>query len=448
MRSYLRGALAALLLSSAGLVACEPSSDPSDDKTGDKATATKTSTATSTATSTSTAVRTDDTTETTGQADCTPGDSESCYDGPDATRDVGLCRAGQRTCGEDGRWGRCDGQVRPTADSCTTEGDDDCDLATSPCPAGEACAEGACVACDDPPAVSGADALELAGEFSQLGYRVFDLGPVPGVPGPLGGCVLMPGQRDTLLIAGASEAASGAIYAVQLKRNACGHIVGFVDGSTRKVADTPHVDANLVFASERLLLYTRYSSNRVGQLLFDAAGKVTTQDKDGWKLADGGVDASVGGLGIVPAGLTAAGGLRSLSWSGGEWNELTVAQQSGSELLSFVTAQAVEGSRLPNGPGGFGYIPAGSPGFEKQSLIVSEWSANSVGVYEVDEQGNPIKTSRRDFFSSFPRPWGAYFEQQTGDFLFLNWTSGSNRVAVVQGFVPPAPQPQVSINRG
>jgi len=48
-------------------------------------------------------------------------------------------------------------------------------------------------------------------------------------------------------------------------------------------------------------------------------------------------------------------------------------------------------------------------------------------------------STRREFMSSFPRPWGAYFEPVTGDYLFLSWGLGTDRVYVVQGFVPPPP---------
>ena len=99
---------------------------------------------------------------------------------------------------------------------------------------------------------------------------------------------------------------------------------------------------------------------------------------------------------------------------------------------------------LPNNPGGFAYVPAGSPGFAAQSIIVAEWRQSGhaddrVAVYEADAQGDPIIATRREFMSAFPRPWGAYFEPVTGDYLFLSWGLGTDRVYVVQGFVPPPP---------
>ena len=69
----------------------------------------------------------------------------------------------------------------------------------------------------------------------------------------------------------------------------------------------------------------------------------------------------------------------------------------------------------------------------------------AVAVYEVDEQGDPKPATRRPFFSKFPRPWGAFFEPLTGDFLFATWrgTQGAlpDRIVQVRGFSVPPPQP-------
>ncbi|MFN3202556.1 MAG: MopE-related protein [Bradymonadia bacterium] len=48
-----------------------------------------------------------------------------CYDGPGGTEDVGRCIGGLQRC-DAGRWGSCDGAVRPSDELCNGE-DDDCD---------------------------------------------------------------------------------------------------------------------------------------------------------------------------------------------------------------------------------------------------------------------------------------------------------------------------------
>ena len=45
---------------------------------------------------------------------CDATDPVACYDGPEGTIDVGICRAGYRRC-VDGIWSACEGQVSPAA---------------------------------------------------------------------------------------------------------------------------------------------------------------------------------------------------------------------------------------------------------------------------------------------------------------------------------------------
>ena len=76
------------------------------------------------------------------------------------------------------------------------------------------------------------------------------------------------------------------------------------------------------------------------------------------------------------------------------------------------------------------------PGFDVQSVIVAEWRFDSmldrVAVYEVDRWSPRGASSSSSF-----RGRGAYFEPVTGDYLFLSWGTGEDRVYAVRGFVPP-----------
>ena len=60
------------------------------------------------------------------KAECRPGIVEACYDGPDGTDGRGICKGGNRTCGEDAVWGKCGGQALPVKELCNKT-DDDCD---------------------------------------------------------------------------------------------------------------------------------------------------------------------------------------------------------------------------------------------------------------------------------------------------------------------------------
>lgn len=66
-----------------------------------------------------------------GNAGCTPGSTDFCYSGPPGTEIKGLCKAGVKTCGADGTWGPCAGEITPMPEVCATMGDDDCDGMTN-----------------------------------------------------------------------------------------------------------------------------------------------------------------------------------------------------------------------------------------------------------------------------------------------------------------------------
>ncbi|HRI63562.1 MAG TPA: hypothetical protein PK156_04975 [Polyangium sp.] len=59
---------------------------------------------------------------------CQPGSMEPCYDGPNGTVGIGVCKEGIHTCEADGsKFGPCMKQVTPIAETCSTPADDDCD---------------------------------------------------------------------------------------------------------------------------------------------------------------------------------------------------------------------------------------------------------------------------------------------------------------------------------
>ena len=291
--------------------------------------------------------------------------------------------------------------------------------------------------CPPPPMPAGSE-VQIAPAFAPY-YTAYLLGAVPGVPDPLGGTVVKAGDPSTLLVAGGSESDTGGIYAIGVQRDACNHIIGFV-GTATKVADTPYVDANLVYGPQQLLVYTGWPQFNLAQLPAGAMTPARNTDLRtlGMSSMD---DQGPGGHGFVPASVPAATGqLRLVTWPAGHWYHVTATLNGG---LFDVTALATPVT-LPNNPGGFAYVPAGSPGFGKQSIILAEWNQTDrtqdrVAVYDADDNGDPVPSTRQEFMTKFPRPWGAYFEPVTGDYLFLTWGDGNDRVYIVQGFVPPPP---------
>jgi len=266
-------------------------------------------------------------------------------------------------------------------------------------------------------------------------YRSFVLGPVPGIPpSRLGGCVIDANDPNALLVGVESEAPSGAIYSVPLQREPCGHIVGFA-GNATLVATTPYVDANLLYGPNQVMFYSEWPVNQLSEILPQHSTPSYNIDLSSIGVGGGGP----GGIGFVPPNLGDPGGLRAVTWPDGYWYHLTYAANS---QQTFDITASTQTATLPNGPGGFGYVPKGSPQFANQSLITPEWSGDKVVVYEVDNMGDPLSQTRREFFNKFPKPWGAYFEPKTGDFLFLTWAAnGTDQIYIVQGFTQPPPPP-------
>jgi len=103
-----------------------------DDTSTSGATATtttggETTTTTGGATATTTTTGGETTTTTGGPGVCEPRATEDCYGGPDGTLDVGVCKAGIRTCADDGTgFGPCVGEVTPGAEDCSTPADENC----------------------------------------------------------------------------------------------------------------------------------------------------------------------------------------------------------------------------------------------------------------------------------------------------------------------------------
>jgi hypothetical protein len=58
---------------------------------------------------------------------CTPGMTRSCYEGPQNTAGVGICKKGTQECRPDGTWETCSGSVTPEKEDCTDTKDNDCD---------------------------------------------------------------------------------------------------------------------------------------------------------------------------------------------------------------------------------------------------------------------------------------------------------------------------------
>lgn len=264
-------------------------------------------------------------------------------------------------------------------------------------------------------------------------YSIQSLGAVPGVPSAYGGLTFI--DDDTMLIGGLANEAAGRLYTVDVSRDGDGHITGFAGAAAEFGAVGEFNDGGVVFGPGGVLFTARWPENELGQTLPGGVDEARIID-----LMPFGVAPSPGGLMFVPAGLPGAGQLKMVSWEGGEWYtvELALAGDGTYDIVS-----ATLGPVLPGGPEGIAYVPTGSPLFPNASVLISEFSAGVVSVYEVDAAGDPILASRQEFVLELVGAEGALVDPVTGDFLFSTFgVEGGDEVLRVQGFVPPPPVPE------
>lgn len=187
----------------------------------------------------------------------------------------------------------------------------------------------------------------------------------------------------------------------------------------------PNIDGGIAFSSDGVVFVTTYSNNHLLQFLPGS----TTPDLD-INLNTLGVASSVGTCQFVPAGFPGAGKFKLASYNASQWYDVDLVQNAaGTYDIAAVTATVNPGG----GPEGIVYISGGNPGFSIDSVLVSEYSAGAVRAYDIDANGDPIPTSRREFITGLAGAEGAVIDPVTGDFLFSTF-GGGNKVIVVSGF--------------
>lgn len=275
-------------------------------------------------------------------------------------------------------------------------------------------------------------------------YSVTSLGSVAGLPSNYGGLTFL--DANTILIGGAANGANGSLYTVDVLRDAEQHITGFA-GSAQRYGGAggtvgEYNDGGVVFGPGGVLFTARWPINGLGQTL---PGSID-EDKI-IELAPLGVASALSAINFVPTGFGGAGQIKLVSWSGGQWYSAGLSPDgNGTYDLVGLTAvdldlQAGGVQNVPGGPEGFVYIAAGNAGFNVNSMLISEYSAGTVGAYEVDAQGNPLVATRRSFISGLSGAEGAAIDPLTGDFLFSTFGGGS-RIVRVSGFIAPPPIPE------
>jgi hypothetical protein len=261
---------------------------------------------------------------------------------------------------------------------------------------------------------------------------LIDLGPAGNITNPYGGLNIVAGNNNALLLGGNANQAGGLFYTVPVTRGAGNHIVSFGAPSVFGTAGG-YNDGGLAYGPGGVAFYTRYPVNQIGEIK-----PGSTSDDKIVDLAPLGIATSTGALNFVPAGFPGAGHLKISSWAGGQWYDVTFSAD-GTGTYNLNSATFI--NSFPGGPEGFIYVPHGSPLFPGNNLLMAEYSAGTVGAYQVDSNGDPILGSRQDFILGLTGAEGAFIDPTTGDFLFSTFGSGLDSIYEIQGFQPTVPEP-------
>lgn len=283
-----------------------------------------------------------------------------------------------------------------------------------------------------------AGAISVGADFSS--YTVTELGGIAGLPTNYGGLTFKAGDPHTIIIGGAANGASGRFYEVGVTRDGNNQINGF--GTPTLIGGLGEFnDGGIAYGPGGVLFTSRWPANELGQT------KPGSTDEDKIiDLAALGVAGSHAALNFVPAGFAGAGQFKLVSWSGGQWYTATLGPDgSGTfDVLGVMQEDldlvAIGIQNVPGGPEGFVYIDGVNPGFGVDSLLIAEYSAGKVGAYDLDANGNPLVSTRRDFLTGLSGAEGSAIDPLTNDFIFSTFGGGSHLVRV-SGFIAPPPPP-------
>lgn len=273
-----------------------------------------------------------------------------------------------------------------------------------------------------------AQASSLVGESFQNFYSSQSLGRVPGVPYPYGGLTFLPDDPNTIYITGNADYPDAKIYSIGVTRDSNNRITGY-SGEASFVSeavglgtgDFPGADGGLVFGPDNVLFFTTFD-NTLGQILPGS----TTPDKL-VSLTELGVEPTTGALNFVPEGFPGEGALKIGSYSASTLYTTTISPDgTGTFDIAPTTGSIHLGGAEEAfvGPEAFVYVNENNSGFEVPSLVISQWNGEGAVAYEVDENGDPILETGRQFLNYTKKnggPEGLVIDPLTGDFLVSNY---------------------------
>jgi len=256
-------------------------------------------------------------------------------------------------------------------------------------------------------------------------YGYTDLGSVPGVPSAYGGVTFKRNDSSKLLIGGAANGPSGAIYEISVTRDLTGRLTGF-SGTATQVSTAPYIDGGLCYAPNGVLMFATYPTNELGQI-----EPASTAPDRTIALSGVGITGTTGTLNFVPTGFPGAGQLKIATYGGSNFYGCTIAPDgNGTYDVTLVNGPV----QIGGGPEGLLYVPPGSALIpDYQYVLINEYGSGTVVLYQLDSVGNPIPTSRTVFLNGLGGAEGACTDPVTGALVFSTF-GGGDRIVSVEGF--------------
>jgi len=263
-------------------------------------------------------------------------------------------------------------------------------------------------------------------------YTLTNLGTPPGVPAQLGGVVMA--TRNIMLIGGSANTSNGAIYQINVIRNAQGSITGF-DGVATQLSTAAQIDGGLFLFPNGTIGFTTYSNNLLGQI---REGQSTPARFT--PLSPLGITASTGTATVIPEGRPNAGRLIIGSFNSGQWYITPITPDPLEPGLYTLGPATIPPAFTSCGPEGIVYVPTNSPQFQTPSVLLSLYTCGVVRAYQIDSNGLPNPATGVDFVTGLGGAEGGALDPWTNEFIFSTF-GGGNRVIIVRGFGAPTSAP-------
>lgn len=266
-------------------------------------------------------------------------------------------------------------------------------------------------------------------------YECWQYVDVPGVPPQYGGMTFAIDDPDLLLIGGAANTAAGQLFAIRVTRDAACNVTGFSEPTAVLFAAAEYNDGGIAYAGDDTLFLARWPVNELGQLTPGAVA--TSKIIDLTPLGVTSPDSGAAALAFVPGEFPGEGLLKLVSWSAGYWYTVSLLPDG---MGTYDVSGVVHETILGGGPEGFVFVADDSPEVAAPSVLVAEWSANQVSIYEIDDDGDPVVDTRALFITGLQGPEGAHIDPVGGNFLFSTF-GGGNVLVAIRGFTPNEPPP-------